>query len=93
MDFYSPCPVPDSVSSAQVSNPFTSLPEDRLGAIREYFLKSEFAGTMDFERYLALLHEDDLSPEEVFDIIESYDSDDEKVYSSVEELLADLKRG
>lgn len=81
------------MSSAQVSNPFTSLPEDRLGAIREYFLKSEFAGTVDFERYLALLHEDDLSPEEVFDIIESYDSDDEKEYSSVEELLADLKRG
>lgn len=48
---------------------------------------------MDFERYLALLHEDDLSPEEVFDIIESYDSGDEKEYSSVEELLADLKRG
>ena len=47
---------------------------------------------MDFEQYLDLLHEDDLSPEEVFDIIESYDSDDEKEYSSVEELLADLKR-
>ena len=46
---------------------------------------------MDFERYLAWLHEDDLSPEEVFDIIESYGSDDEKEYSS-EELLADLKR-
>lgn len=79
-------------STRQVSNPFTSLPEDKLGIIREYFLKSEFAGTMDFERYLDLLHEDDLSPEEVFDIIESYDSDDEKEYSSVEELLADLKR-
>lgn len=79
------------MSSAQASNPFTSLPEDKLGVIREYFLKSEFAGAMDFERYLAWLHEDDLSPEEVFDIIESYGSDDEKEYSS-EELLADLKR-
>ena len=80
------------VPEAQV-NPFMYLPEDKLSIIREYFEKSEFAGTMDFERYLAWLHEDDLIPEEVLDVIASYNSTDRKVHSSLEELLASLKSG
>ena len=80
-------------STRQTANPFTHMPEDKLGIIREYFLKSEFAGRMDFGEYLVWLHEDDLIPEEVLDIIASRNSSDKKAYSSVEELLADLKSG
>lgn len=80
-------------STRQASNPFMCLPKDKTDAIREYFLKSKFASTMDFERYLHLLHEDDLIPEEVLDIIASQDSTDDKTHSSVEELLASLKGG
>ena len=80
-------------STRQTYNPFMSLPEDKLGIIREYFLKSEFAGRMDFRKYLVWLHEDDLTPQEVLDIIASRNSTDKKAYSSVEELLADLKSG
>ena len=69
------------------------LPDDKLNIIREYFLKSEFAEKMDFERYLVELHEDDLTPEEALDVIASYSSTDKKAYSSVDELMADLKRG
>lgn len=73
-------------------NPFLNLPEDKLAMVREYFLKSEFAGQMDFERYLAWLHEDDLIPEDVFAVIEHENTEPKIVYSSVEKLLADLKK-
>ena len=79
------------MSETREINPFKYLPEDKLSIIREYFEKSEFAGTMDFERYLAWLHEDDLIPEEVLDVIEADNSTDRKVYSSAKELLASLK--
>jgi len=86
--------IPSGVSGTrQATNPFTHLPEDKLDIIREYFLKSEFAGRVDFGEYLAWLHQDDLIPEEVLDIIASRNSADKKAYSSVEELLADLKSG
>lgn len=81
------------MSTTQVSNPFMRLPDDKLNIIREYFLKSEFAEKMDFARYLVELHEDDLTPEEALDVIASYSSTDKKAYSSVDELMADLKRG
>lgn len=79
-------------STRQTTNPFTHLPEDKLDIIREYFLKSEFAGRMDLGIF-GLAHQDDLIPEEVLDIIASRNSADKKAYSSVEELLADLKSG
>ena len=78
-------------STRQVSNPFMFLPKDKTDIIREHFLKSEFAGTMGFERCLSLLHEDDLTLEEVLDVIASYDPTDGKTHSSVEELLASPK--
>lgn len=77
-------------ATRQVSNPFMFLPKDKTDIIREHFLKSEFAGTMEFERYLSLLHDDDLTPE-VLDVIASYDPTNGKIHSSVEELLASLK--
>lgn len=77
----------------QAYNPFMCLPDDETDVIRGYFLKSKFAGTMDFERYLHLLHEDDLVPQEVLDIIASHNSTDDKTHSSVEELFASLKGG
>lgn len=42
---------------------------------------------------MAWLRQDDLVAEEVLDIIASRNSADKKAYSSVEELLADLKSG
>lgn len=75
----------------QAYNPFMRLPDHETDVIRGYFLKSKFAGTMDFERYLHLLHEDDLVPQEVLDVIASHNSTDDKTHSSVKELLASLK--
>ena len=77
----------------QVPNPFARLPGDKLAVIREYFLKSEFAGRMDFERYLAWLHEDGLIPEEALDAIASHNSDPKVVYTYADDLIEDLKKG
>lgn len=74
-------------------NPFLNLPDDELAVIREYFLKSEFAGRMDFERYLAWLHEDDPIPEEALDAIASHNSDPKVVYTYADDLIEDLKKG
>jgi len=68
----------------ETADPFMRMPEDKLGIIREHFLKSEFAGRMDFGEYSAWLHQDDLVPEEVLDVIASRNSADKKAYSSVE---------
>lgn len=79
-------------SSKRAVNPFTRLPEAELDVIREYFLKSEFAGTMDFGQYLEALCEDDLSTEEVLDVIAAHNDSDYETFSTVEDLLADLKK-
>ncbi len=77
----------------QASGPFARLAEDKLAVIRGYFLKSEFAGRMDFERYLAWLHEDGLIPEEALDAIASHNSDPKVVYTYADDLIEDLKKG
>ena len=80
-------------NTQHVSNPFARLPGDQLAVIREYFLKSEFAGRMGFERYLAWLHEDGLIPEEALDAIASHNSDPKVVYTYADDLIEDLKKG
>ena len=79
-------------SSKHIANPFMRLSEDKLDVIMKYFLKSELADTMNFEQYLEALCEDDLSPEEVLDVIAAYNDSDYETFSSVEDLLADLKK-
>ena len=75
------------------ANPFMHVPEDKLRIIREDFLKSEFAGTMDFERYLTLLHEeDDVTPEEMLDIIAGRNSRG-RTFSTVKDLMEYLNGG
>ena len=73
-------------------NPFMRVPEDKLRIIREDFLKSEFAGTMDFERCLTLLHEeDDVTPEEMLDIIAGRNSRG-RAFSTAKDLIEYLNR-
>lgn len=78
---------------SKTDNPFMHVPKDKLNIIREDFLKSEFAGTMDFERYLTLLHkEDDITPEEMLDIIASRNSRDRMLFHNAKDLIAYLNR-
>lgn len=79
-------------SSKHAVNQFMRLPEAELNTIREYFLKSEFAGAMGFGQYLEALCKDDLSPAEVLDVIAAHGDSDYETFSSVEDLLADLKK-
>ena len=77
----------------KTTNPFMYVPEDKLRIIRDDFLKSEFAGKMDFERYLTLLHEeDDVTPEEMLDIIAGRDSVGGKTFSSSKDLMEHLNK-
>ncbi len=80
------------MSETKTVNPFDHLPEDKLEIIRKDFYKDEISKTKSFEQYLKDLHEDDLIPEEMLDIIEARNESDGKVFSSVEELLEDLKK-
>ena len=81
------------MSSLKTDNPFMHVPEDKLRIIREDFLKSEFAGTMDFERYLTLLHEeDDITPEEMLDIIAGKNSRDKMLFHNAKDLIEYLNR-
>ena len=59
------------MSEAKSANPFHYLPEDKLAIIRNDFYSKDISKTMNFEKYLRALHEeDDLIPEEMLDIIE-----------------------
>lgn len=74
-------------------NPYTYVPEDKLRTIRDDFLKSEFAGKMDFEQYLTLLHEeDDVTPEEMLDIIAGRDSSGGKTFSNAKDLIEHINK-
>ena len=78
----------------KTTNPFMYVPEDKLSIIRDDFLKSEFVDKMDFERYLTLLHEeDDITPEEMLDIIAGRDSSRGKAFSSLKEMVHIEKNG
>ena len=80
-------------STLKTTNPFMYVPEDKLSIIRDDFLKSEFAGKMDFERYLTLLHEeDDITPEEMLDIIAGRDSSGGKTFSNAKDLIEYINR-
>lgn len=81
------------MSSLKTDNPFMHVPEDKLRIIREDFLKSEFAGTMDFEKYLTLLHEeDDTTPEEMLDIIAGRNSRGGRAFYNAKDLIEYLDR-
>ncbi len=73
-------------------NPFDYLPEDKLRIIREDFEKNEISKSTRFEQYLKDLHEDDLIPEEVLDIVDAQNEPEGEVFSNVEDLLEDLKK-
>ncbi len=63
------------MSETKTVNPFDYLPEDKLEIIRKDFEKNNYRSDT-FEEHLKSLHEDDMIPEEVLDIIESRNSDD-----------------
>ncbi len=65
------------MSETKTVNPFYNLPEDKLEIIRKDFEKGNYRSDT-FEGHLKSLHEDDLIPEEVLDIIKFRSSDDEK---------------
>ena len=78
------------MSETKTVNPFDYLPEDKLQIIREDYENGTYKYE-NFNQYLKALHDDDLIPEEVLDIIEYKNSGgDEKIYSSAEELLDEL---
>ena len=76
-----------SVSTLKATNPFRYVPEDKLRITRDDFPKSEFAGKTGFGRYLTLLHEDDVTPEEMLDIIAGRDSVGGKTFSNAKDLI------
>ena len=63
------------MSETKTVNPFEHLPEDKLEIIRKDFEQGNYRSDT-FEEHLKSLHEDDMIPEEVLDIIESRNSDD-----------------
>ncbi len=63
------------MSETKTLNPFEHLPEDKLEIIRKDFEQNNYRSDT-FEEHLKSLHEDDMIPEEVLDIIESRNSDD-----------------
>ena len=63
------------MSETKTVNPFDYLPEDKLEIIRKDFEQGNYRSDT-FEEHLKSLHEDDMIPEEVLDIIESRNSDD-----------------
>ena len=63
------------MSETKTVNPFEHLPEDKLEIIKKDFEQGNYRSDT-FEEHLKSLHEDDMIPEEVLDIIESRNSDD-----------------
>ncbi len=77
------------MSDLKHENPFHNLPEDKLAIIRDDFYESDTSKAMNFEQYLKALHEDDVIPEEVLDVIEGEKSDDIRTFHTREDLLED----
>ena len=81
------------VRHAKADQPVHVRSRGQTAIIRDDFLKSEFAGKMDFERYLTLLHEeDDVTPEEMLDIIAGRDSSGGKTFSNAKDLIEYINR-
>lgn len=51
-------------------NPFHRIPPRLLQKIKAYYVQEGFSKAMSFEDYLRGLHADDLTPDEVLDVIE-----------------------
>ncbi len=80
-------------STKQKANPFHHLPENLSQIIKNDFIAAGPSDSMSFERYLKLLHEeDDLTPEEVLDIIAGRNSKAGEVFHTAEELLEYLHK-
>ncbi len=77
------------MSETKTVNPFERLPEDKLEIIRKDYEKGKYRSES-FSEHLKSLHEDDLIPEEVLDIIETRNSDDDGQTRTLEELLQEL---
>ena len=83
----------DVSKTRQAVNPFEHLPKGKSDVIREHFFRTEWSDKMSFEEYLRVLHEeDDMSPEEMLDVIKAGSSKDWRVFPSAEELLKDLHK-
>ena len=68
------------MSEIKFVNPFEGLPKEKLKIIRKDFENGNYRSSS-FKKHLRSLYEDDLTPEEVLDIIESKNSDDWKTVS------------
>ena len=72
----------------QKVNPFRRLPKDLSQIIKNDFVGAELSDKMSFGQCLKLLHEeDDVTPEEVLDIIVVRKSKDGEVFHTSEKLL------
>ena len=78
------------MSETKTVNPFEHLPEDKLEIIRKDYEKGKYRSES-FEQHLKSLHEDDLIPEEVLDIIEARNSDDWETLTA-DEFLEELRK-
>ena len=80
-------------SVKQDVNPFYCLPENISQIIKDDFVKSEFSDKMNFKHYLKLLHEeDDVTPEEALAVIAGRNSEDSKVFQTIDNLLESLHK-
>ncbi len=75
------------MSETKSVNPFDYLPEDKLEIIRKDFEKNNHRSDT-FEQHLKSLHEDDMIPEEVLDIIEARNEPDgKKTFKTPDEFI------
>ena len=79
--------MPNSMSETKTVNPFDYLPEDKIEIIRKDFEQGNYRSDT-FEEHLKSLHEDDMIPEEVLDIIESRNEPDgKKTFKTSDEFI------
>ena len=77
----------------QEINSFYCLPENLSRIIKDDFVKAGLSDKMSFKHYLKLLHEeDDVTPEEVLDVIAGRNSEDGEVFSTADRLLESLHK-
>ena len=79
--------ITNNMSETKTVNPFDYLPEDKLEIIRKDFEQGNYRSDT-FEEHLKSLHEDDMIPEEVLDIIESRNEPDgKKTFKTSDEFI------
>ena len=79
--------ITNNMSETKTVNPFEHLPEDKLEIIKKDFEKGNYRSDT-FEEHLKSLHEDDMIPEEVLDIIESRNEPDgKKTFKTSDEFI------